>query len=952
MTHNSSRSRIAGTNQGYSQGEGGGAADLFNIVSLEQLDSSSQKRVERAISQIAPEATIIGVHVTPRFWDLRPIIVVPGEGRPSIIRCLGPEISLAENISARMQELLNNVSSDKELAEICQILEWGAFEGQLYYRRYLVDSTLAEDFQNTQGLDFKGAVTLAQNIVDVVDSLHSRGIVHGHIASSNVAVLNSGKVALIDAGAGLAIAQASSALGVEAFPSGYFFYSFAPETLLGEIPGTTADVFGLGLVLGELFSRLAELGESNESITKPDRVALHIINGALSEMCDETPKNRPSIAQVKALLSETLANVDKPAEVELRETAVSSEKDTGGNGESVSVVGTGKIIRTPSTVLLPPSTKDSVPLNATEVSSSAETSANVTAKPVSLSDDTEIVADRVAETTDVSSSHPLEMPQELPGQASRKSIASFSAERAPVREYVPRPKDVIEGGLEEYKEPTEAVGSVEKRIPPTHAHVGRPSKTSVSILATVLLICVIVGIMVFRNGELDPEQIASYSNDELESNWNSKRPSLMSIVARAALNGAYSNPFAESLIISSAIRGDELGESVDASLLRIAFDEQWEAQLTESDRKLALTLALTKLLRDNIPAELPELQDVHPGVLLAIAVSAGSNVARVLKNVPAEVLGELPPPIGPAFIKIISADATISCGDTVIRDLARFVTGGIADSEQLLGFVSHDFSTRLQALAVLFSADDTSIRQILTVLLEHPNVRLNDPAVLWARTWQLNQWSELTDADKLYLLAGTKPLADPDVANLGKMFAHPSPDIRGMAIKSGLEKIKFNHPGAYAVLSRLSENPSLLQPKQTVQLAQFLERPNSATAEAVRAWLDSSPATEILSVMLLSTSGNSESSLLDFELARHLQDHAWEPNVSELHKLIAHPENLARLYGYSRTFMLADVNTAREILTKAIETEKHKVFVDQLKVMLANLEDMSKEGVEAVGEAN
>ena len=469
---------------------------------------------------------------------------------------------------------------------------------------------------------------------------------------------------------------------------------------------------------------------------------------------------------------------------------------------------------------------------------------------------------------------------------------------------------------------------------PRERNVRGPSNTVLIGFTAFVAIFSFLVLAFMRGGE--PEQVLS--NDELRSAWESKRPSMMTPVALAAIDSEGANSYAETIIVGAAIRGEELPVGVDGGLIRIAFDERWERELSSDDRRLALTLALSGMLKSDTPRELPHLDRAHPGVLLAVTASAGENVSAILKNIPASLLAQLPPPFGPAFFELVRGDDKISCGDDPTRLLARLATFGIEGSDQVVAFVTKETVARLRVLAILFGQDLQQANKVLDILLNHPNIDLGHPLIEWARTWDLLSWDELESSDQLFVLAGIPPAHPVLLENVPKLFAHPLPNIRGKAIKNALEEIPFSHRGAFPILRSVAEQPEILTPKQTVELAKFLESPTRAKMKDVRAWLSRGVPESLLVELLASTAKETQATKFDFEISRKLQQGKWQPRINEMRKLSTHPDKLTRLYIYKKTYELADRTTARAILAQALKSESDSKFQQQLEMMIRSID--------------
>ncbi|HQH27177.1 MAG TPA: hypothetical protein PLP17_07250, partial [Oligoflexia bacterium] len=431
----------------------------------------------------------------------------------------------------------------------------------------------------------------------------------------------------------------------------------------------------------------------------------------------------------------------------------------------------------------------------------------------------------------------------------------------------------------------------------------------------------------------------SYGVDDLRLRWESRSPSRMVAVARLALTRGPEQHYAEEIILRSVMSGDTLPGGVDVDLLRIAFNSRWEKSLSAEDRRMALALGLAGLLDGALPTDLGKLSDRHPGVVFAVAASAGRNVSRFLKPIPAVVLTKLPPPYGPAFVKLTMNAADATCADDFVQQFARISTRGVERAQEIAEFLRQDSRVRLVALALMFSADNQLAKPLLDVLVNHPNLSLEQAEVKWAREWKLTQWADLEPGDQLFVLAGVPPSGRLDLENIGKLFMHPAAEIRVYAIQQALDRIKFAHPATWAVMQRVMRQPDMLSPEQLFKLAEILEKPASVSDERIKTWLTSQPPVplDILTEMLLANSEQAQAMRLDAWIAVYLKGQGWEPDIAVLKRLAQHPDNYTRLFAYNQIFRLNDKDTARVFLRTALNKEKNPAYRRQLESMIGYL---------------
>ncbi|MBL7661691.1 hypothetical protein JNK13_02955 [bacterium] len=801
----------------------------FRIAEPTSLSEPEQKRLNSLIEEIVAGESIIAVQQGVRSWDLRPIVNISEESCPTMIRFFGHEMTLARQLSSEAEELLDVVAGIEPLARSAQILEWGVVGGQLWYRRLVVNSTLEEEILRGENITFAEAKRIALSLIRSVEALHRAKVVHGHICSSNVARGENNEIFLLDPGIGYFCLTAARQLGSAAISADE---GFAPEIISGAHAEESADIYGVGRVLSDLFANVQD---------EPDPQAMKPIREVLRAVADPNPLRRPSLASI----------VDACSDGKRSFKTSSALKDAV----------------TPEPVVVP---------------------------------EQKSVRSKIKDEPEAGS--------EQRGRVKELNFDDRVNEQEPV--------------WQKEQAATPSAVQAKQRL------------SSKAILIPVLVVAAIcAAIMWSRSGS----NFSEITAQDLQNLWSSKRPSMAATVAEVALSDAALHNYAENLIINSVLEGQEVPKGVEKSIIRIAFDERWEQTLQSSDRRFALTLALSGLLGNKTPRDVPALDRVHPAIVLALTVAAGNNVQPILAKIPAEVLIALPPPLGPAFQELARSNPQLTCGDREVQTLAKLTAYGIGDADPLVQYISENTETRLRSIAQVFSQDPAQARRVLTVILSHPNLSVNDPFIAWARTWQISDWKELKVNDQLFLLAGIPP-ADPLKAeNIGKLFSHPSVQLRSLAIVKSLESIAFEHPGAYEVLKFVQQDAKILNAKQLVDLARLLETPSKANSELIDAWLATKPAQQILEILLISTSGNKQATTLDFEISRTLQKQNWEPKLTELQKLSGHPDRLTRFFAYTKLYKLEDRETAKVILSEALKHETDTEFRKQISSMVKEL---------------
>ncbi len=840
------------------------------MVSLSELSKPEQHRVEKAVHEVSSRAAIIGVAVTQRSWDLRPVVFLSSETQPSLVRFSGPEVTLSKIHHARIEDLFQRICGVSELQLATRILEWGIFEGQLWYRRDMVETTLADLMTEGRKQSFSEAFAIARKLARAVESLHSRGIAHGHIVPGNVVLAANGDVSLVDPGIGLAIVQSSKHLGIEQFPQGYLRPSFAPELLQSDAVLYDSDVFGVGLILKQLFAPFKRTFPDASRVSEPQVTSrLTTFADMIGSMCDANPAARPSLAKVIEMLGEQprLGEPYRP------KRELPKPEQIIGSGP----IERGKVIQTVRRPEVEPAAAPERPI-----------------APMTPEVQTPPVAPAIAEKIEPTPPPPV-------------ALAPVVAEE-PAR--AERPREIPE-------------------VPAATTRFNNLRPRALLWPAAVLICLLLVAFVFLRRGDS-----SGYSPEELELAWYSNRPALMTRVAEVAVQEEGNAEAARDLILRSVIRGEQLPKTVDGSLLRVAFDPHWDAQLTPSDRRTAYALALSGLLREETPTDLTPLAQAHPGLVLAITASAGENVGRVLATVPLSVLIALPPPFGVAFQQLGVSKPDLHCGDESVRGLARLATRGIEQADAFIQFLSVDTMTRLRAVAFLFSEDNNGAQKALDILVHPTHHTAPHDVVRWAQAWNITSWKELEPSDQLLVVSGLKPSGEVLQEHLAVLFAHPEPSMRAYAIQLGLEKITFEHPGALAALTKIADKPEILTGDQTLMLARLLEMPGSVDSSIARTFLAGNPPETLIVELLLASAKTKTGTRLDFEFSRYLQQKGWEPQLSELSILLSHPDKLTRFFIYTKIFALPDRGAARKLLNEALAKESLPEFKKQLQSML------------------
>lgn len=991
-------------------------AHRFELLGVEQFEPPERDRLYHLAGQLVPQSALVAAARGPFHWDLRAVVKRSGESEPSVIRFVGPAVSRSAALAARLRETLERVMTTPELTPSMQ--DWGVWDGQIWFRRPLFDQTLAHLLAEKQPLDDRRIFSILRGLVEELYRWHERGLIHGHLSSSNVYVDPLGRVALLDAGVGASLYQAGESFNQQ-------HGSYAPELTHGQPLVSAADVYGLGVILRRMLVILARSYQFERNREQLES-ALSPLNELAAKLLDAQPGQRPTIAQARRLFLEATNGFEAAKSGTRVQTG-----SRGGRGVAAETPAAPPVPAAPSVMVtaepaqrevdvwrenpartfsqpqeVPPHTvpPNTVPPNA--VPPNTVPPNTVPPQMVSPQMDPGVPAAGYAPYTNSPypnvpySSAPVYgaaahvAPQLHPAQLGHAPAAAlqpgqlqpaqyqtgpFPAGQTPPSPYqVPHygapgfqpqpyspyhgappgvgmpphgmihpqalpPQGVPHGGAVPYghQYPPHAQPPM-YAPPPSGSFPAAPQKSSSSTGTFLAFLC--AGAVLFALWYVRTHEVGLSGNredtarvEDLRENWESHIPSRMLNVALAAIDREHPSELAESIIVSSAQKGDLAVPAVNTGLLKIAFNDQWEQRLTAEDRRVALALGLGGLLKDRLPKDLPSLDRLHPGVILAVAASVNRNVGKtMLSNIPASLLGNLPAPFGPAFRELVEHEPALSCGSEEVQRLARFGTRGV-ELEELVLFLKDDTPVRLRALAKIFSQDNARAKMTLDIILKSGNVPLAEPAIAWGKAFKLADWEELEVSERLLVLAGTAPAGAVSPEHLETLCAHPSPVIRSFALRQVPAAIRFQHKGAVEALHWLAERPEALSAEQTIQLLRLLTDPAKLETPVISKWLESNPPVDFVASLLLSTADEKTSTELDMSLAVYLKGKGWKPPIDQLRKLSRHPDKFTRLFAYNEIYMLDDHETAREFLRMVQPNETDEENQNQLRQMLVDL---------------
>src|SRR5439155_19136797 len=118
---------------------------------------------------------------------------------------------------------------------------------QLFITMEFVDGEdLASLLRRIGRLPAEKALSLTRDICSGVAAAHEKGVIHRDLKPANVMIDGRGRARVTDFGLALAGATSSDGAGTPAY--------MAPEQLAGDGASVRSDIYGLGLVLYEIFT--------------------------------------------------------------------------------------------------------------------------------------------------------------------------------------------------------------------------------------------------------------------------------------------------------------------------------------------------------------------------------------------------------------------------------------------------------------------------------------------------------------------------------------------------------------------------------------------------------------------------------------------------------------------------------------------------------------------------
>jgi Tol biopolymer transport system component/predicted Ser/Thr protein kinase len=170
-----------------------------------------------------------------------------------------PESTQKDPVTRRRFEREAKAAAAIDHPFICKVYETGQIKGQAFISMEYVEGESLKEKLKKGRLSFKEVITIALEVSDGLQKVHSQNIVHRDLKPSNILLTRDGHIKIVDFGLAKRIIQATgeqessltAALIADHSTFGTLAY-MSPEQLKGEKVDHRADIFSFGTLLFEM----------------------------------------------------------------------------------------------------------------------------------------------------------------------------------------------------------------------------------------------------------------------------------------------------------------------------------------------------------------------------------------------------------------------------------------------------------------------------------------------------------------------------------------------------------------------------------------------------------------------------------------------------------------------------------------------------------------------------
>ncbi len=743
------------------------ASELIGrLISIESLQPGHSAQLNRYTELAKISGTIVGAVCGAESWDVRPVVL--RAGRLSIYRFTNPAWIIERAKLDHFKVQVVRIGVEKSI-----YLSSGENQGQAWIERRYFDALLDGTQSNQHAFFSLHPVIQAQNLITLVESTSQKGIVHGHINASNVAV---------DGDSAYLIDHIFRSVGSNAQQT-----DIAPEVSAGLGASKQSDIFGLGIVLRTVLG--TQLGYDHSAL--------------LQKMLAAEPSQRPTFNEIKRAFG---------LSVEQQSSGSAIKDDRGRIINAGSALPRGKVIQP------------------------VEVNLSAAVQPIEVKQIRSIPTDHIS-----------------------KQVPSSAIEN------------------KQSVETTSGFGFG---------------------LLVLLGLALITGLTLQRSGYLsssesvteisEPPAVAAPDASKLSALWFSSQPSLMSEVARLAVKNG--DRVAQSVIVSQALSGREV-PAVRSGLIATAFDPAWEAQLSESDRRLAIGLATAAIAPDNL-VDLPELGTAHAGVVLAMLVQMEpQSGSKELAAIPVGTLAVLPQPYGPAFAAL-QREGVGSVDEVSAQALAHILRNGLSPELIKIFLAENPLKKLLIILPMLSSKGREAREEVWKVISEHNDLR---SFTEWFAQEKAPEWDKVAPEQKLALVSGIVITEGLNQLQIADLITFPSATVRAAAKTALITKLGNS---SQKFLEFLLSPSNRLDRGRVLALLTTLMLPEEDATALLMNWFAKNPDAASIASILVSRNGLSETDQLSEQAADYLLKLKFKPTLPQIKALSTHPVPLARTVAY------------------------------------------------------
>ncbi|NMC63111.1 MAG: hypothetical protein GYA55_08075 [SAR324 cluster bacterium] len=401
--------------------------------------------------------------------------------------------------------------------------------------------------------------------------------------------------------------------------------------------------------------------------------------------------------------------------------------------------------------------------------------------------------------------------------------------------------------------------------------------------------------------------------------WNSSQPSLMKVVADAAINDG--DRFAQAVIIRSTISQNI---KVISDMFRVAFDPRWEESLSDKDRETVLSIGLHKLMQYGDPKPIV-FKNLHPGVILAIVGSLNlESKGSQFEDVSLLQMSTLPDPIGSAF-RNLASEGLYNMEELPARALSHLLIGDVGD-EGLIAYFKDCRETSICLVRLLgirslgATKPDFDIMLLNKLPLVAPPIR---PLLIWFIEEDIAQWSSQKSSVKLALVTGQYPVGALSFEQSADLLRFPLSSVRQAAMDRLINEygIKSERKAFLEVLSNPLKDQFLTR-AQSISLISSMLAPSDKVFPYMDQWFLTKPNPQVVLQLLLSLAQIPGMDAFCVDASRYLSHEDWSADINELKVLSRHHEALARVLAYNKLRM--DVPEELAILQEMAEAEPNQ----------------------------